>query len=76
MKKLSAGVWLCAALIIAGCSNDASDGATQSDSTINRVDSRRNTTTTEHTLYRDSVDDKFNPPKTGGTPTNPNTNPQ
>lgn len=73
MKK---GFFVAVSLIVFaafGCSNDASDGATKSDSTINRVDSRRNTTTTEHPLYEDSVSDKFDPPKTGGTPTNPNT---
>lgn len=71
MKKLLTLTCMVAAVFIIGCNNDASDGATTTDSNINKSDSRRNTDVTTDPL-QDTASTKFDPQKTGGTPTKPN----
>lgn len=72
MNKKNILACLATALVITACNNDTTDGATTGDSTrINKSDSRRNTDVTTDPI-QDTTSTKFDPQKTGGTPTKPN----
>lgn len=58
------------AAIITSCNNDATDNATESDSSIKKSDTRRNTDVTSDPLYDTATTEHYQ--KKDGTPTKPN----